>query len=97
MVTRFSFGSAYQEVPKPPSQPNFPTDSAAAVHLVTSDTEERVTPDRVAATDHLCADRVDMHLAPPADQRDDTGNLAAFDMVRHDVVHAAEPRLGQSS
>src|SRR5438046_2474022 len=45
----------------------------------------------------LGADRIDMHLAPPADQRDDTGPFAVLDMAGHDVVHAAEPRLGQSS
>ena len=45
----------------------------------------------------LHADRIDMHLAPPADQRDETGHCAALDMAGHDVVHAAEPGLGQSS
>jgi hypothetical protein len=38
-----------------------------------------------------------MHLAPPADQRHDTGHLAALDMAGHYVMDAAEPRLGQSS
>ncbi len=38
-----------------------------------------------------------MHLAPPADQRDETRHVAALDIASHDVVHAAEPRPGQSS
>ena len=48
------------------------------------------------AADRLSADRVDVHLAPPADQRDEAGHLAALDVAGHDVVHAAEPRPGQS-
>jgi hypothetical protein len=38
-----------------------------------------------------------MHLAAPAEQRDDPGHVAALDIAGHDVVHAAEPRLGQPS
>src|SRR5207245_11509628 len=38
-----------------------------------------------------------MHLAPPADQRDETGHFTALDIAGHDIVHAAEPRPGQST
>src|SRR6266545_6909511 len=41
--------------------------------------------------------RIDMPLAPPADQRDEARHLAALDMAGHDLVHAAEPRLRQTS
>ncbi len=60
-----------------------------------ADADDRVAPHRVAAADRLHADRIDMHLAPPADQRDDTGHFAALHIAGHDVMHAAEPRLGQ--
>jgi hypothetical protein len=57
---------------------------------------DRPVPDRFGAAGRLHADRIDMHLAAPADQRDETGH-AALDMAGHDVVHAAEPRLGKPS
>src|SRR5437879_13492800 len=37
-----------------------------------------------------------MHLAAPTDQRDEARHFAALDIAGHDLVHAAEPRLGQS-
>ncbi len=61
------------------------------------DAEDRVATHRVAAADRLEADRIDMRLAAPADQRDDARHVAALDIAGHDLVHAAEPRLGQSS
>jgi hypothetical protein len=61
------------------------------------DAKDRVAPDRVAAAERLHADRIDVHLAAPAEQIDDAGHGAALDMAGHDVVHAAEPRRGQSS
>ncbi|HEX9834596.1 MAG TPA: hypothetical protein VGA66_16210, partial [Mycobacterium sp.] len=54
-------------------------------------------PNRVAATDRLHADRINMRLATPADQRNDTGHIAALDIASHDVRHAVESRFGQSS
>ena len=51
----------------------------------------------VSAADRLRAHRIDMHLAPPADRRDDTGHFAVLDMAGHDVAYAAELRLGQSA
>jgi hypothetical protein len=59
------------------------------------DAEDGVAPHRLTA-DRLSPDHVDVHLAPPADQRDETGHFAAFDIAGHDLMHAAEPRLGQS-
>src|SRR5712692_3501032 len=38
-----------------------------------------------------------MHLAPSADESNDTRHFTALDIAGHDIVHAAEPRLGQSS
>jgi len=35
------------------------------------------------------ADCMGMRLAPPADQRDGAGHLAAFGMAGHDVLHAS--------
>jgi hypothetical protein len=49
-----------------------------------------------AITDRLSANRIDMHLAPSADQRDQAGHLAPLDIAGHDVVHTGEPRPGQS-
>src|SRR5215208_7127248 len=37
-----------------------------------------------------------VHPAPPANQRDDGGHVAALDMTGHHVVQAAEQRRGQS-
>jgi hypothetical protein len=37
--------------------------------------KDRVAPDWVVAAERLLADPIDVHLAPPADQRDDTGRL----------------------
>src|SRR3954466_6263516 len=37
-----------------------------------------------------------MYLAPATDPRDGTRAFAARDIAGHDIVHAAEPRLGQS-
>ena len=45
----------------------------------------------VAGLDGQRADRLDVHLAAPADQRDEAGHLAALDVAGHHVVHAAEP------
>ncbi len=53
--------------------------------------------DRVAAGGRHHAKRVDMRLAPPADQRDETGHVAALDIASHNVAHAAGPRRGESS
>jgi len=39
----------------------------------------------------LRADRVDVHIAVPAQQGYDPGRVALRDVVRHDVVHPAEP------
>src|SRR2546421_8543715 len=50
-----------------------------------------------ASADRLRPDHINMHLAPPADQRDETRHFAALDIAGHDLVHAAEPRPGQSS
>jgi hypothetical protein len=41
---------------------------------------------RHAETCVLHADRIDMHFAPPADQRDDTGHLTALNIAGHDDV-----------
>jgi hypothetical protein len=74
--------------------------AAAAMILVE---EDRVAPDRVAPVDRLHADRIDMDLAPPADQGNDPGYPAGaaglgavvtLDIAGHDVVDAAEPRFG---
>jgi hypothetical protein len=58
--------------------------------------EDRVPPHR-AAPERLLADRIDVDLAAPADERDETGELAARNIAGHDIVHAAKPRPGQSS
>jgi hypothetical protein len=47
-----------------------------------------------AAADRLHANRIGMHLAPPADQCHDTGHLAALDIAGHDLVHAVEAPFG---
>jgi len=39
------------------------------------------------------ADCMGMHLAPPADQCDGTGHLAAFGMAGHDVLHVSSRAL----
>ncbi|HEY7418482.1 MAG TPA: hypothetical protein VH593_25100, partial [Ktedonobacteraceae bacterium] len=41
--------------------------------------------------------RIDIHLAPPTDQRDQTGHVAALDITGHEVVHTGEPHFRQSS
>src|SRR5205823_3592141 len=61
------------------------------------DAEDRVAPHRLATTDRLHADRVDMHLTAPAHQRDQARHFAALDIARHDVAHVAKPRVGPSS
>lgn len=43
------------------------------------------------------ADRIDMLLAAPADERDEAGQPAALDVTAHDLVHALEPRRRQSA
>jgi hypothetical protein len=42
------------------------------------------------------AERVDVRRAAPADQRDQTGHVAALDVRGHDIVHALEPGFGKS-
>ena len=62
------------------------------------DPEDRVAPRSGSLPPRrLRADRVDVDRSPPADQRDDPGDLVALDVAGHHVVHTAEPRLGQSS
>ena len=56
------------------------------------DAEDRVAAHRLAAAERLRADRVDVHLAAAADQRDEPRHAAALDVAGHDVVHAAQPR-----
>src|SRR5439155_1565727 len=54
-------------------------------------------PHRFIAGEGLNADRIDVRLTAPADERDETGHPAAFDMAGHGLVHAGEARLGQSA
>jgi hypothetical protein len=61
------------------------------------DAEDRATPHRVTAANRLRADCIDVGFGAPADQRDDTGHVAALDVAGHNVVHAGEPRRGKSS
>src|SRR5207248_2881680 len=61
------------------------------------DAEEGVTPHRRGVCERLRADHIHMHLAPPADQCDQTGHVTALDIAGHDIVHAREPRPGQSA
>ena len=58
--------------------------------------EDGVAPHWGAITDRLRPHHINMHLAPPADQRDETRHFTALDIAGHDLVHAAEPRPGQS-
>jgi hypothetical protein len=54
---------------------------------------------RIAAAQRLHTerfDRFDMRLAAPADQRDEAGHLATFDITGHHVVQAGEARVGQT-
>lgn len=60
------------------------------------DAEDGVAPHRIAAADRFHADGIDMDLAAPAEQRDETRHLAARHMAEHDLAHVGEPRLGQS-
>ena len=57
------------------------------------DAKNRIAAHRVLAAQGLHANRINMHLAAPADQRDQSGNVAVLDMAGHHVVHAVEPRL----
>src|SRR5438132_5492792 len=52
--------------------------------------------DGVTVGRDLGATGIDVHLAAPADQRDDAGHVAALDIAGHHVVHATEPRLRQA-
>jgi hypothetical protein len=61
------------------------------------DAEDRVAPHRVGAAERLQTDRIGMHLAPPADQRNESRQFAALDEACHDVMHATKPHFGQSS
>ena len=61
------------------------------------DAKDRVTPDWVAAAQRFCTDRIDSHLAAPADERYDAGNFTALDITCHDIVHAVEPLLRQTA
>jgi hypothetical protein len=47
-------------------------------------------PHWLMAVKSLLADRINMDLAAPADERDQTGHLAGVDMTGHDVVHTAK-------
>jgi hypothetical protein len=49
-----------------------------------------------ALTEGLRPDHINMHLAPPADECDQTWHLSALDIAGHNIVHARKPRLGQS-
>jgi hypothetical protein len=62
-----------------------------------SDAENRVAPHRVLAAERLHADRLDMRLAAPADERDEAGHPAALDMAGHDLAHAGKARPRQAS
>jgi len=61
-----------------------------------SDAEDRVAPHRVLAAERLDADRIDVRLAAPADERDEAWHPAALDVTGHGLAHAGEPRFGQS-
>jgi hypothetical protein len=61
------------------------------------DAEDGVAPHRVAAAERLGADRVDLNLAPPAEERDHAGHNAAAYVAGHHVAHAPEPRLRKFS
>jgi hypothetical protein len=58
--------------------------------------EGRLSCTRLAAVRCQHPDRLDMDLAPHADQRQHTRDCAACDMAGHDLVHADQPRLGRS-
>jgi hypothetical protein len=60
------------------------------------DAEDRVAPHRLAAVGPP-ADRLDVHLVPPAHQRDEPGDVAALHVGGHDVPHPPEPRLREPS
>ena len=72
--------------------------AAATIGLVTEAMRKmRVAPHRLVAVERRRADDIDVRLTAPAEQRDETGDVPALDMAGHHVVHALEPRLGQSS
>jgi len=52
---------------------------------------------RIAVAERPGADRVDMNLATPDDQRDHAGHNDAVYVAGHDVLHALDPDPGQSS
>jgi hypothetical protein len=93
--TSSSPGSEYHEVPNPPSHPYLPG-TAAAPSRSRRMTIATPKPHPLAA-DAFRADRVRVHLASPADERDEAGQLATLDVAGHDVVHAVESHPGQSS
>jgi hypothetical protein len=61
------------------------------------DTKDRVAPHWIATVEHCVADDVDVRLAPPADQRDETGKISALHVTGHGLVHALEPCFGKCS
>jgi len=52
--------------------------------------------DHVLSGSRQRADRIDVHLAAPADQGDQARHFAALDIAVDDVVRAAETRPGRS-